>query len=99
MNEIKVTINGRDYVPAPSVELQVFRSPEYRKLKEMVQYLIAELETMEGDAAALYQDMKDQGLTANTIETEGYLRAMRAVLGTVKYTREVVFPEIDLNNP
>lgn len=98
MSEMKVTINGRDYVPAPSVELQVLRSPEYRKLKEMVRYLIAELESMEGDAAALHEDMKSQGLTANTIETEGYLRAMRAVLSTVKYTREVVFPEIDLNS-
>lgn len=45
--------------------------------------MIYELESEYTDAKTLYEDMKEQGFLANTIETEGYLRAMTRVMSIV----------------
>lgn len=36
------------------------------------------------DAQALYDDMKESGLTANSIECEGYIRACQTILNKIK---------------
>lgn len=45
--------------------------------------MIYELESEYLTAKELYEDMKEQGFSANTIETEGYLRAMTRVMSIV----------------
>lgn len=45
--------------------------------------MIYEIENEYTDAKALYDDMKEHGYTVNTIETEGYLRAMTRVMSIV----------------
>lgn len=92
---MKMNINGVDYVPLADVKTDVRTSQDYRDLREMTNYLLAEIARMEQEATELHEDMKAEGLTFNSIESEGYLRATRTLVGTVKYIRSV-FPEVML---
>ena len=51
--------------------------------------MIYEIENEYTDAKILYEDMKEQGFSANTIETEGYLRAMTRVMSIVDFYKPV----------
>lgn len=93
---MKVNINGVDYVPLADVKLDICTSQEYSQLKDMTVYLLNEIARMEENATELHQDMKAEGLIFNSIESEGYLRAARTLVGTVKYIRETMFPEVVL---
>ena len=89
-----ITVNGREFVAKHELAMDVFKTPEYRLLKELTTYLINEINNERQSAQAIYDDVRQQGLTFNTIEAEGYLRAMNGIVNLVKYAREDVFPDM-----
>ena len=89
-----ITVNGREFVAKQELATDVRNTPEYRLLKDFTTYLINEINNEQRSAQAIYDDVKQQGLTFNTIEAEGYLRAMNAIVNLVKYAREDVFPDM-----
>ena len=91
-----ITVNGREFVAKQELATDVRNTPEYRHLKSFVAYLVNEINNEQRSAQAIYDDVKQQGLAANTIEAEGYLRAMNDIVNLVKYAREDVFPEVEI---
>jgi hypothetical protein len=64
-----VTINGFEYVRKDTIAAD-------RQYHQLVESITAEIEHQCEIAADLYEDFKLQGLTANSIEAEGYLRGV-----------------------
>jgi hypothetical protein len=64
-----VTINGVEYVRKDTIA-------DDRQYRQLVESITAEMEHQRELAADLYEDFKSQGLTANSIEAEGYLRGV-----------------------
>ena len=93
-----LTINGVVYEPKVEGK-NICYTPEHRYLKEFARRLITEITEQANDAAEQYESVKDQGLTANTIESEGYLRATRDIVKVVDYLCNTVYTEIDFNKP
>ena len=91
-----ITVNGREFVAKQELATDVRNTPEYRLLKDFTTYLINEINNEQRSAQAIYDDVKQQGLSFNTIEAEGYLRAMNDIVNLVKYAREDVFPEVEI---
>lgn len=91
-----ITINGREFVAKHDLATDVRKTPEYRNLKDFATYLINEIINEQRSAQAIYDDTQQQGLSFNTIEAEGYLRAMNDIAKLVKYTLEDVFPGVDI---
>lgn len=89
-----ITVNGREFVAKHELAMDVLKTPEYRLLKDLTTYIINEINNERQSAQAIYDDVKQQGLTFNTIEAEGYLRAMNDIVNLVKYAREDVFPDM-----
>ena len=58
------------------------RDPEW---EHALRSLVADIERHREDAQRLYDDMKATGLTAGTIEAEGYLRAMNLATEDASY--------------
>lgn len=87
-----ITVNGREFVAKHELVMDVRNTPEYQLLKGLATYLINEINDVQESAQAIYDDVRQQGLTFNTIEAEGYLRAMNDIVNLVKYAREDVFP-------
>ena len=58
---------------ADQVERTRNRDPEW---EHALRNLVADIEQHRENAQGLYDEMKAEGLTAGTIEAEGYLRAM-----------------------
>ena len=67
------TVDAIKCMVAYQVERARNRDPEW---EHALRSLVADIERHREDAQRLYDDMKATGLTAGTIEAEGYLRAM-----------------------
>lgn len=63
---------------------------------EKYEWLTGDIRHFVQEAQALYDNMKDEGLSIGMIEAEGYLRAMKTLAEKVKYIEECsTEPEID----
>lgn len=62
------------------------RCAEYdanRQWKIKYEDLVSQIEQMHYDAKLLYTNMQEEGLTAGTIEAEGYLRATKSLVNVL----------------
>jgi hypothetical protein len=64
-----VTINGVEYVRKDTIAAD-------RQYRQLVEAITVEIKHQQAIAVELYEDFKSQGLTANSIEAEGYLRGV-----------------------
>lgn len=58
---------------------------EYREYRNKFERLKFWIEDIHKEAETLYGDMKEDGLTANSIEAEGYLRCAKTILNELKH--------------
>lgn len=65
------------------------RSTPSRVFEDRYDYLTSTLKYEAERAQQFYDDIKDGGLTANTIESEGFLRAMRMIEAIVEDANEI----------
>jgi len=65
------------------------RSTPNRVFEERYDYLTSTIKYEAAQAQLFYDEIKDGGLTANTIEAEGFLRAMRVIEAIVEDANEI----------
>lgn len=84
MDKLKtVVVDGVAYVPAANTVKDI--SEHYR---EMWDWLRVELDNQISTAKSLHKECESNGLSINTIETEGALRGLLGILETVKMIEE-----------
>ena len=72
------------------IEREVYhRSTPNKVFEEKYSHLTSDIEFELSRAQESYNELKADGLTANTIEAEGYLRALRWVESSIKYVDEI----------
>ena len=72
------------------IEHEVYRRSTPNKVfEEKYRQLTSDIEFELSRAQESYDAMKADGLTANAIEAEGYLRALRWVESSIKYVDEI----------
>ena len=57
--------------------------------KELYECLVYELQRAKEDAQSLYDNYKEEGLTFNSIEAEGYLRGALYCFNSVKHVEDM----------
>ena len=79
-----ITLNGIEYTQV-GCEISL---EEFNKVKEELSWLKHEIERNYEYAQNVLQDYKESGLTFNSIEAEGYLRASKTIYEQLKYISE-----------
>ena len=92
----KINLNGVDYVRAVDVVKDVEKTQQYQDLFGLTEYIIGEITRLESDAGEIYNEVKEAGLAFNTIESEGYLRAMRTVVNMINHAKDDIFPTVKI---
>lgn len=92
----KINLNGVDYVRVRDMVHEVEKTQQYQNLRDLTEYILAEITQFEYNARESYLEVKEDGLTFNTIESEGYLRAMRNVVNMIEHARKDIFPTVKI---
>lgn len=59
-----------------------------KNYEELYNALVFELERAKNEAVVLYKDYKEEGLTFNAVEAEGYLRGTLWCFNSIKYVED-----------
>lgn len=82
MNRNSIVVNGVTYYK---------EHPDLEKAKAVLnkyESLVWDIKDHLRTAESLYEDFKEQGLTFNTIEAEGFLRSAKTVMGFLDRVEE-----------
>lgn len=90
MSKDSITVDGVVY----HRELDTQLKQKLGKAIEELEWLKDKIRQMQEEALDFYENMKEEGLTANTIESEGYLRAAKYIYNEMKHVEEVVNADV-----
>ena len=77
-----MNINGIEYVP---LEDGAATSDNIQEIYNGITWALDHLKSIKGEAQALYNDMKENGLSVGMIEAEGYLSGITTAVNYVNY--------------
>ena len=86
MSKDSITVDGVVYYQHPDTQIK----QKLVKAVEELEWLKDKIRQMQEDALNFHENMKEEGLTANTIESEGYLRAAKYINNEMKFIEESV---------